>query len=73
MNNISMLHSYIAKGQELIYIKDLAKMLGLQPQTIRKWISQDRLPPNLVKPKKQGNRNVWHIDKVMHYLQSIKN
>ena len=53
--------------------KDLAKMLGLQPQTIRKWISQDRLPHNLVKPKKQGNRNVWHIDKVMHYLQSIKN
>lgn len=41
MNNISILHSYIAKGQELIYIKDLAKMLGLQPQTIRKWISQD--------------------------------
>ena len=73
MNNISILHSYIAKGQELIYIKDLAQMLGLQPQTIRKWISQDRLPHNLVKPKKQGNRNVWHIDKVMHYLQSIKN
>lgn len=73
MNNISILHSYIAKGQYLIYIKDLAEIINSKPQTIRKWICKDRLPSGLVKPNKIGNRHVWSIYDVEEYMQSIRN
>lgn len=72
MNNISVLNLYREKGLFLINIKQLATIIGLQPQTIRKWICHDQLPPYLAKPSKQGNRNVWHIDDIETYLQSLR-
>ncbi|EOI1393895.1 helix-turn-helix transcriptional regulator [Klebsiella oxytoca] len=46
-------------ASSLIYIKEVASLLGLQPQTIRKWICHDSLPEGLPKPKKLNRKNCW--------------
>ncbi|MDK9585729.1 helix-turn-helix transcriptional regulator [Lelliottia wanjuensis] len=53
-----------------ISTKELAELLGLKPQTIRKQISDDRLPEGISRPKKVGRLNRWPLKEIIDYLSS---
>jgi predicted DNA-binding transcriptional regulator AlpA len=43
----------------LISVKEVAILLGLKPQTIRKWLCHDSLPEGLPTPRKLNRKNCW--------------
>ncbi|EMB6556425.1 TPA: helix-turn-helix domain-containing protein [Serratia liquefaciens] len=44
---------------ELVSTGELAHLLNLKAQTIRKWLCQDKLPNGLPRPKKINSRHYW--------------
>lgn len=56
----------------LVSVKDLANLLRYKPQTIRKWLSKDRLPEGLVRPMKIGKRNYWLKSDVNNFITTLR-
>ena len=47
------------QGHRYINLTEVAFMLNIKPQTLRKWICHDKLPVGLPKPEKINGRNKW--------------
>lgn len=73
MNNIQSPESHTTEQSLLFSTTMLAKLLCRQPQTIRKWISEDKYPEGLERPFKINKRNFWHRDSINNYLLYLKN
>lgn len=56
----------------LIGTNELAIILGLKPQTIRKYLSGNKLPKGLPRPAKQNGRNKWFRDDIEQYLLLLR-
>lgn len=67
----SILLSQLTKdvpASPLIYVEELATLLGRKPQTIRKWLCHDSLPEGLPRPRKLNNKNCWLRSDVESFL-----
>lgn len=73
MNNIKSPESHIQEQDILFSTTMLAKLIGRKPQTIRKWISEDKYPDGLDRPSKINKRNVWHRDSINKFISHLKN
>ncbi|WP_145586154.1 helix-turn-helix transcriptional regulator [Yersinia kristensenii] len=65
---MSMHESLNTSQPQLISTKELAKLIGYQPQTIRKWIHEDKLPEGLPRPKKIGTRHRWSLKEINEFV-----
>lgn len=54
----------------LLSTVELAKKLCCKPQTIRKWISQNKLPDGLSMPIKINRRNYWFLEELNDFLSA---
>lgn len=70
MNSIQNVNFNISQLPVFVSTKLLAELLGYKQQTIRAWLSADKLPEGLVRPEKIGNRNTWHRDDVYSFISS---
>ncbi|MFB2832673.1 helix-turn-helix domain-containing protein [Aeromonas jandaei] len=50
----------------------LAEILNYKPQTIRKWLHQDKLPEGLPRPFKINGRNFWCREDVDKYIYTLR-
>lgn len=55
-------------NNRLLSTAELAKKLCCKPQTIRKWLSQDKLPDGLPMPIKINRRSYWLSEEVNVFL-----
>ncbi|TNI73170.1 helix-turn-helix transcriptional regulator [Aeromonas media] len=63
------IHIESALGNKtLLSTAELAKKLCCKPQTIRKWLSQNKLPEWLPMPIKINSRNYWSSEDVNNAL-----
>ena len=53
----------------LISTADAAKLLGMQPQTLRKWAIYENGP---VTPKRHGRLLRWNINEILRFSGEIK-
>lgn len=71
MNNLQSPALLSLEEYALVSVKDLAKLLGYKPQTIRKWLSQDKLPEGLVRPRKIRKRNYWLKSDIISFISTL--
>jgi len=55
---------------KLLRISDLARMVGSQPQTIRRWEREGRIPP--VRSEVVTNHRVWTAEEVQLIEQMLE-
>ncbi|WP_353195024.1 helix-turn-helix domain-containing protein [Pectobacterium brasiliense] len=52
----------------LISTRQLAKLLDRKQQTIRAWLSGDKLPPGLSRPSKIKGKNYWRREDIQNFM-----
>nr|WP_240348951.1 helix-turn-helix domain-containing protein [Pectobacterium aquaticum] len=52
----------------LISIRQLAELLGRKQQTIRVWLSEEKLPPGLIRPRKIKGQNYWRWEDIQNFI-----
>lgn len=57
------LQAHIVAGCDLLSTKQAAAILGLKPQTLRKWACYDKSPHGL-KPVKPGRHLKWPVEQL---------
>jgi hypothetical protein len=67
MNNISTTNTSL-RNDGLVSTRKLAEILDRKPQTIRKWLSEDRLPKGLERPAKIHGRNFWRSEDIRRFI-----
>lgn len=56
---------------QLISTAELAKIISYRPQTIRKWLCEDKLPEGLPRPKKINTRHYWLRSEVADFISTF--
>jgi len=54
----------IDSGDMLLSLREAARRLGVKPATVRTWVWRGR-----VKPVKVGNRNMFRLSDVEHWVR----
>ncbi|MEH6372165.1 helix-turn-helix domain-containing protein [Pectobacterium carotovorum] len=52
----------------LISIRQLAELLDRKQQTIRAWLSNDKLPSGLSRPSKIKGQNYWRREDIQNFI-----
>ena len=63
----SVLQSYVDAGCQVLTTEQAATVIGMKPQTIRKWACYDSAPMG-IRPLKLGRSVRWHIDDIARLL-----
>lgn len=66
-----VLQSFIDAGTQVLTTKQAAAVIGLAPQTLRKWACYDTAPLG-IKPVKIGRSVRWQIDDIAKLLEGVK-
>ncbi|MCW2481177.1 MULTISPECIES: helix-turn-helix domain-containing protein [Enterobacterales] len=71
MKNIPPIVDISSDDAPLVSTNNLAKRLNCKPQTIRKWICQDKLPEGLPRPKTRNGRHHWRKCDIDDYIKNF--
>ena len=61
------LRKYISMGMAILKTSQAADVLGLKPQTLRKWACKHKCPSGL-KPLRIGKHLGWRIDELIKFI-----
>lgn len=63
----AVLQAFLSAGTQVLTTQQAAAVIGMNPQTLRKWSCYDSAPMG-IRPLKIGRSVRWHIDDIARLL-----